>query len=166
MADASENLPRRNWLLRSLQGTMAATVVAIFYPVARFLRPHAATLSGALEIVAPFKVNQLPNAPGNPFNFGGKPCLVVLTPDGAKRQSASEPLRPDDVRAFNAVCTHVDCTVRYRAEKGDIFCSCHDGVYDLNGRNIAGPPPRPLETYKVTLRGDRGQEEIVVSRQT
>jgi Rieske Fe-S protein len=70
------------------------------------------------------------------------------------------------VRAFNALCTHIDCTVKYRADKGDIFCACHEGVYDLNGRNISGPPPRPLEVYKVTLRGERGQEEIVVSRQT
>ena len=70
------------WLLRSLAATILATLVAIFYPVVCFLRPRRATVSGALEVVAPFKVNELPQAPGNPFNFGGKPCLVVLTPDG------------------------------------------------------------------------------------
>jgi Rieske Fe-S protein len=157
---------RRAWLLRSLTGAITATVVAIFYPVACFLRPRRATESGALEVVAPFKVNELPNAPGNPFNFGGKPCLVVLTPGGANRRASGERLRADDVRAFNALCTHVDCTVKHRPERGDIFCSCHDGVYDLNGKNIAGPPPRPLEAYQVTLRGEAGEEEIVVSRRT
>ena len=75
-------------------------------------------------------------------------------------------LRSDDVRAFNAICTHVDCTVQYRSETGDIYCSCHEGLYDLNGRNVSGPPPRPLEIYKVALRGKPGQEEIVVSRST
>jgi Rieske Fe-S protein len=55
--------------------------------------------------------------------------------------------------------------VAYRAEEGDLFCACHEGVYDLNGRNVSGPPPRPLEQYKVTLRGDPGQEEILVSRE-
>jgi hypothetical protein len=34
----------------------------------------------------------------------------------------------------------------------------------LNGHNVSGPPPRPLEMYKVTLRGKPGQEEIIVSR--
>ncbi len=80
--------------------------------------------------------------------------------------AGGEPLRPGDVRAFNAICTHVDCTVQYRPEKNDIFCTCHNGVYDLKGRNVSGPPPRPLEEYEVTLRGDPGEEEIIVSRTT
>jgi cytochrome b6-f complex iron-sulfur subunit len=144
MENASDNASRRHWLLRCLQGCIAATVVAIFYPVIRFLRPQAATVSGASEVVAPFRVNQLPQAPGNPFDFGGKPCLVVLTREGTKRLADGQPLRSDDVRAFNAVCTHVECTVRFRPEQEDIYCSCHEGIYDLNGHNVSGPPPRPL----------------------
>jgi len=164
MADEAGNVSRRNWLLHSLQVCFAVTFGAVFYPVARFLRPRPATVSGAMEVTAPFHVNQLPNAPGNPFNFGGKPCLVVLTPDAAKRLAQGKPLRSDDVRAFSALCTHVDCTVQYRSDRGDIFCNCHNGVYDLNGQNVSGPPPRPLEAYKVALRGEPGQEEIIVSR--
>ena len=61
------------------------------------------------------------------------------------------------VKAFNAVCTHLQCTVEFRPAKADIFCNCHNGVYNLNGRNVSGPPPRPLEEYKVTLRGTPGQ---------
>ncbi len=135
---------------------VVATVGMLFYPVARFLRPRiSATRGGAVEVVAPYKVNELrPDAEGHwpaPFNFGGKPCLVIKTKDG-------------EVRAMNAACTHVDCTVQYRPDRGDIFCNCHNGVYDLNGRNVSGPPPRPLGQYKVTLRGKPGQEEIIVSR--
>jgi Rieske Fe-S protein len=166
MLNGLQDDSRRAWLLRSLTGAIAATVVVIFYPVVYFLRPRGATKSGALEVVAPFRVHELPNAPGNPFNFGGKPCLVVMTPDGATRRASGQRLRPDDVRAFNALCTHVDCTVKYRPDRADIFCNCHDGVYDLNGKNIAGPPPRPLEAYHVTLRGEAGEEEIIVSRKT
>ncbi len=168
MASVPESLPRRKWLFRSLSSAIAATVAAFCYPVARFLWPRPATTSGASETAAPFRVHELPNAKDNPFNFGGKPCLVVLTSDGARRRARGLPLRPgEDVKAFNAICTHVDCTVEYRAEKGEIFCNCHDGVYDLNGRNVSGPPPRPLEEYKVSFRGDTpGQEEILVSRST
>ncbi len=75
--------------------------------------------------------------------------------------------KESEVRAFNAICTHTDCTVEFLPEKGVIFCACHGGTYDLNGRNISGPPPRPLEEYNVTLRGETpGQEDIVVSRGT
>jgi Rieske Fe-S protein len=114
-------------------------------------------------VVAPFRLNELATTPNNPFDFAGKPCLIVLTAEGARRLASGQAPGPDDLRAFNAVCTHFECTVRYRAETGDIFCGCHEGVYDLNGRNISGPPPRPLEAYRVRLRGERGQEEIVVS---
>lgn len=166
MSHGLQDDSRRAWLLRSLAGTIAATVVAVFYPVACFLRPRKATLSGASEVVAPFRVNELPQASGNPFNFGGKPCLVVLTPEGIQRRTAGQPLRSDDVRAFDAVCTHLECTVEYRPNHDDMFCPCHDGVYDLHGKVVSGPPPSPLVEYKVTLRGAAGKEEIVVSRQT
>lgn len=165
MTNATEQLSRRGWLLQSLKAGVAATVVAIFYPVVWFLRPRKATVSGALEIAAPFKANELPGAKANPFDFAGKPCLVVLTAEGEKRRAQGQTLRVGDVKAFNATCTHMDCTVKYRAGKGDIFCSCHEGTYDLNGRNVSGPPPRPLESYQVILRGDQGHEEIVISRE-
>jgi Rieske Fe-S protein len=166
MIEPSERSFRRSWLLHSLKGGIAATAVAIFYPVTWFLRPRKATVSGALTVTAPFKVDELLGAKDNPFDFAGKPCLVVLTSDGAKRLAAGQRLRPDDVKAFNAVCTHVDCTVKFRPDKADVFCSCHNGVYDLNGRNVSGPPPRPLESYKVVLSGEPGHEEITVSRES
>ena len=157
MVETPPAVPRRNWLLHALQVTIAASWAAIFYPVARFLRPRATTNSGAMEVVAPYRVNELKaDAAGNwppPFNFDGQPCLLVRTPEG-------------EVRAFNAICTHAGCTVEFQPAKADIFCNCHSGVYDLNGRNVSGPPPRPLEAYKVTLRGNPGQEEIVVSHTT
>ncbi len=157
MADRVESVPRRDWLRVTLLSGIAATVAALLYPVLRFLRPRPATASGALEMVAPYRVDQLrPDAEGRwpaPFNFGGKPCLVILTADG-------------EVKAFNAICTHTDCTVTFRADSQVIFCNCHNGSYDLRGRNVAGPPPRPLQEYKVSLRGNPGQEEIVVSRTT
>lgn len=148
---------QRRTFLRLLTAGFAATLGLLLYPVARFLRPHSTGRGGSLEVVAPYKVNDLrEDAAGSwpsPFNFGGKPCLVIKGADG-------------QVRAFNGVCTHVDCTVAFRSREQDIFCNCHNGVYDLRGRNVSGPPPRPLEEYTVTLRGKPGEEEIIVSRDT
>ncbi len=153
--DTCDNCPRRSWLFRMLVGMNLATVASLLYPVLRFLKPRRSTSSGAFQVVAPLRVNQLrPDEEGNwpaPFEFAGKPCILVRTLDG-------------EVKAFNAVCTHTDCTVKFRPQEGDIYCSCHGGVYDINGRNVAGPPPRPLESFKVNLRGKPGQEEIIVSR--
>ena len=99
------------------------------------------------------------------LDLRGRPCLVVLTPEGERRLAQGERLLADDVHAFDAICTHLACTVEHRADKGDLFCNCHSGVFDLNGRNVSGPPPRPLTAYKVILRGEPGAEEIVVSRE-
>jgi len=155
MTDTVDPAPRRRWLVRTLEGGISATLVALLYPVVRFLRPRAATETGAMEMVAPYRMNALnPDAEGRapaPFDFGGRPCLLVKTGENT-------------VKAFNALCTHTDCTVEYRPGKGDIFCACHNGVYNLDGQNVSGPPPRPLQEYKVALRGKEGQEEIIVSR--
>ena len=67
-----------------------------------------------------------------------------------------------ELRAFSAVCTHLSCTVQFRPDIENIWCACHNGHYDLNGRNISGPPPRPLDSYNVNVRGD----QIIVSVKT
>jgi len=54
--------------------------------------------------------------------------------------------------------------VQYRAETSQIWCACHNGLYDLSGSVVSGPPPRPLEAFKVNLRGEPGQEDVVISR--
>jgi Rieske Fe-S protein len=54
----------------------------------------------------------------------------------------------------------LQCTVQYRDDLHHVWCACHNGHYDLNGKNISGPPPRPLEQYAVNVRGD----EIFVSK--
>jgi Rieske Fe-S protein len=48
------------------------------------------------------------------------------------------------VRALSSTCTHLGCRVSYDPGKKLIKCPCHGGVYSPDGRNIAGPPLRPL----------------------
>ena len=54
--------------------------------------------------------------------------------------------------AFSKICTHLGCEVEWEAEKKVFFCPCHHGYFDASGKNIAGPPPRPLDKYKVTVK--------------
>jgi Rieske Fe-S protein len=137
----------RRSLLSSLLGTSTcATLGAILYPVFRFMVPPRIVESSASSVVAA-KVSDLRPNEGRIFKFGAKPGLLVQTPEG-------------EYRAFEAVCSHLDCTVQYRADEKLIWCACHNGRYDLTGKNISGPPPRPLEGYHVNVRGD----EITVSR--
>jgi cytochrome b6-f complex iron-sulfur subunit len=126
-----------NWLLGT---TFGATLVAALYPVYRFVIPPEVAEAPVNRVLAS-KLSELPANSGKIFRFGSRPGIVLRTPDGA-------------VRAFSAVCTHLNCTVQYRPEFQNIWCACHNGVYDLQGKNISGPPPRPLEAYKVDVSGD------------
>lgn len=171
MSDTPPSPGRRNWLLAVLTGSITVTFGILAFPVVMFLWPRKVTRSGELSMVLDERLDRLRAKLQNkewlaPFNFGGQPCVLVITPGGRERLLRGEPLERDDLRAFNAICTHTDCTVQFRLEQGDIFCNCHNGRFNLDGRNVSGPPPRPLETYKVSLRetATAGQEEIVVSR--
>jgi len=71
-----------------------------------------------------------------------------------------------DIRAFSGTCTHLDCIVEYQNSARRIWCNCHNGEYNLQGQQVAGPPPRPLEPFRVDLvtRGAGQPRQIVISR--
>jgi Rieske Fe-S protein len=56
---------------------------------------------------------------------------------------------------LSAQCTHAACAVAWNAAEKKFICPCHQGQYDASGKNIAGPPPRPLEALEAT--GTPGQ---------
>lgn len=142
---------RRSFLDVLLSVGFVSTAAAVAYPVSRYLVPPATGEPATASAVATTLAALRPNS-GLLFKFGNRPGIVVRTADG-------------EVRAFSAVCTHLDCTVQFKADTSQLWCACHNGTYDLNGTVVSGPPPRPLERYVVNLRGgEPGQEEIVVSR--
>lgn len=61
----------------------------------------------------------------------------------------------DTLVAYSQMCTHLACAVVPRVDEGVLHCPCHQGYFDLaTGRNIAGPPPRPLPKIQLELQGD------------
>lgn len=134
-----------NWLLGLWGGGVCG---AIAYPIARYLAPPDIPESATQSVSAGSATSLAPNS-ARVVAFGSRPAIVVRTPAG-------------ELRAFSATCTHLDCTVQYRPDLQRIWCACHNGQYDLNGRNVAGPPPRPLETFDVNVRDD----EIALSRRS
>jgi cytochrome b6-f complex iron-sulfur subunit len=94
------------------------------------------------------KVSELPKGTGRNFRFGSFPALLIHNEDG-------------ELHAFKAICTHLGCTVQFRDDKQCIYCACHGGQYDAHtGKNIAGPPPKPLTPLRVEVV----EGKIIVSR--
>lgn len=52
-----------------------------------------------------------------------------------------------DVRVFSDICTHLGCRVTWHTDIQHYICPCHDGHFDILGKNISGPPPRPLDEF-------------------
>jgi len=138
--------PRRSFLDFLLGTSALATLGAIVYPIIRFMAPPQIVESAENSVVAA-KINEIPPNSGKIFKFGNKPGILVRTAAG-------------ELKAFSAVCTHLDCIVQYRDDTKQIWCACHNGQYNLSGKNIGGPPPRPLEEFQVNTRGD----DVVVTR--
>lgn len=56
--------------------------------------------------------------------------------------------------AFSRKCTDLGCLISWNGTKEQFICPCHNGIYDKNGKNISGPPPRPLDRYEVIQKGE------------
>ncbi len=65
-----------------------------------------------------------------------------------------------NVKVFSNVCTHLSCRVNWHPEKGGFFCPCHDGLFNINGDVIGGPPPRPLTQFQSKI--ENGQIQILL----
>jgi cytochrome b6-f complex iron-sulfur subunit len=59
----------------------------------------------------------------------------------------------DEVLGFSATCTHSDtCLVDWDAQRRQLVCPCHRGIFDIRGNVVSGPPPRPLGQRAVVIR--------------
>jgi Rieske Fe-S protein len=146
-----EGCTRRRLLANAaLVSGAVATGGSVGYPLARFLLPPEEAESSVASMVAG-KVSEFPVNSGRIVRMGSRPVLVLHLPGG-------------EFRAFSAKCTHLSCLVKYRPDTKLIFCACHGGTFDLTGKNISGPPPRPLEAFTASVRGEKDKAEVVVSR--
>jgi Rieske Fe-S protein len=139
---------RRRFINFAIAGGVIGWLGSLLYPVFRFLTPPSIPEAN-LNSVRWGPVEDFPIDSSQIVRFGRKPVILIRSAE-------------DNFHAFAATCTHLDCIVQYRGEQKDIWCACHNGVYDMRGRNVSGPPPAPLETFDVSIvEGD-----ILISRQT
>jgi len=142
---------RRSFLDWLIRGSATAALASIFYPIYRYIMPPASGEANVSQLKLPFTYTELSEEPKKfkIFKFGRTLGIIIITPS-------------NELKAFSAICTHLSCTVQYRDDLSIIWCACHNGRFDLEGRNISGPPPKPLEEYAVHLDDVSG--EIFVSK--
>jgi cytochrome b6-f complex iron-sulfur subunit len=150
MSEEKDIITRRDFVRLVFLGVGVSYAAAIGYPVYRYLTSPAekAEAMAAVTEVTLKDAQTLPLGSMLMFKFGHRPAMLIHHKD-------------DSWVALDAVCTHLGCTVQYQAQRDVIHCFCHDGEYDAHtGKNISGPPPRPLKKYIVKVSPDG----VLVSR--
>jgi len=134
MQTAPERPTRRRFLDVLLGVGGLGFFASIVYPVLRYLNPLAPQEgSGALHLTRD-EIGRLEKEHSLILKHG--PTRILVFEDPEQR-----------LRALEARCTHEGCTVQYVPGDSVIWCACHNGRFDLDGRVLAGPPPRPLARW-------------------
>ena len=53
--------------------------------------------------------------------------------------------------ALSNICTHLGCHVTWHPDIKEYVSPCHNGHFDINGKETFGPPPRPLDKFKTKV---------------
>ncbi|HXW57804.1 MAG TPA: ubiquinol-cytochrome c reductase iron-sulfur subunit [Candidatus Cybelea sp.] len=56
--------------------------------------------------------------------------------------------------AVSSVCTHLGCITAWHPEDDLIECPCHGSKFRPDGEKVAGPAPRPLPHFLISLTVD------------
>jgi menaquinol-cytochrome c reductase iron-sulfur subunit len=80
-----------------------------------------------------------------PFEFQIKDGWLVLPQKGFVWVKTEG---PGLLRVFSSKCTHLACNVVWQEDRQIFVCPCHAGYFDANGKNISGPPTKPLSVLE------------------
>lgn len=141
MASEVTGTTRRTFLDALLGLSALAWIGSVLFPVLRYLTPIARSGLGGPVKLAAEEVAKLEKERFVIVRSGESKILVLQ--DGSQQ-----------IRALSAKCTHEGCTVQFVPGDSVIWCACHNGRFDLDGRVLAGPPPRPLPRYAVLRKAD------------
>lgn len=147
-AASSRKTSRRRFIDLLLGASVLGWIASVAYPVIRYLKPlpqNGPTGPAHLTREETAKLEQ------NKF---------VIVPVSGQRVIVLQ--SQDQLFAFGAKCTHEGCTITYLPNQTIMWCPCHDGKFDMNGRVLSGPPPQPLTKYIAKRQPDGN---IIISEQ-
>lgn len=147
------NVSRREFLHTSIQGVGLLLGASLFAPaVVYFLSPAWKQEkedwiflgeAGKIPAGQPTKVEFVQRRKDGWMIIEEKKSAWVVTPNGK------------DFTVFDPRCTHLGCPYRWDEARREFLCPCHSAVFDLEGRVVSGPPPRPLDRYVVKVESGR-----------
>lgn len=143
---AEADLSRRQFLNTAINAVGAVMTAMIAVPIAGyFMDPVLRSASGAagtwVKLAGISELGDLPK----------KFTISAEKVEGFMKQKVAADVyafkEGDKMIAMSNTCQHLGCPVAFTDSDQKFHCPCHGGVYDKEGTNIGGPPPRPLARY-------------------
>src|SRR5262249_19854468 len=94
--------------------------------------------------------------PGSPVELAFRHNRVDGWKVSSEKSTAWVVKQPDNsVVAFGPQCTHLGCAYHWEDKDAKFLCPCHNSLFSIDGKVLAGPALRPLDRYDVKLQGTR-----------
>ena len=142
--DTSPLLTRRAWMGLAW-GAFSAASAAALAATGRFMFPNVLN-----EPPQQFKAG-FPNEYGMGVDERWKEKFgvwLVRTPEDIDQRAAG-------FYALSVTCTHLGCTPNWLDGEQKFKCPCHGSVFDIEGKVVAGPAPRPLDLLPSKIENGR-----------
>jgi len=92
--------------------------------------------------------------PSTTFRAGNPDLYPVHSVTFLQDQQVYIVRMPEGFYAVSAVCTHLGCVTQWKPDAEIIACPCHGSKFKPDGTKIAGPAPRPLPHFLISLTAD------------
>jgi cytochrome b6-f complex iron-sulfur subunit len=132
---------RRHFIDLLLGASALAWLASVAYPIIRYLKPLPQTGATGPTHLTREEAGKLEQNKFVIVPVSGQRVIVLQAPD-------------QQLFAFSAKCTHEGCTITYQPGQSQLWCPCHDGRFDLTGRVLSGPPPKPLAKFTAQRQPD------------
>ena len=58
------------------------------------------------------------------------------------------------VTVFSPICPHLGCRYQWHPDRKLFICPCHHSVFNMEGKVVSGPAPRPLDTLPTKVKNN------------
>ncbi|HNS98100.1 MAG TPA: Rieske (2Fe-2S) protein [Polyangiaceae bacterium] len=142
MSENDHSSPRRRFLERCAQGSIALGTCVIAWPVYRYLLPPPLDPPDTATSLALGPSRQLLPRQARSATLGSIPIIVLRLEDGS-------------LRAFDATCPHLGCEISFDPENRLLQCPCHGAAFHPDtGAAQHGPTTAPLRPIPLQVRHD------------
>ncbi|NOX88885.1 MAG: Rieske (2Fe-2S) protein [Calditrichaeota bacterium] len=140
MPEKKQKINRREFIFRTgIFGALGLAILTFVRNIVLYLFPERKTKTYHKYLVA--REDELAVGRAKQIYMGRTPVFIVRQDEGFK--------------VFSGICTHLGCIVKWEQDKERFFCPCHKGVFDKSGKVVSGPPPRPLDEFRVEIENKK-----------